>query len=311
MGSGKMTSKKRANQPGYIQKINARGHKYWAKDPNYIDSSQIAQPEPTIPDGMVLSEDDAEKEMMLSIPVFSSPEAYSFVNGYEDDFSHDGWECVHHDKTEGIRECFVKGPSGQHYSMQSYGWSDWEEVHDHGIDMTPVADESYTVKAKTVDNPVEKIDASHGPEHKEFIAMVRDEMEKEGRGVFYFWEMECAPKFKKFNVHELPGGDFYDATIPGYQGITGWDNGSDGHNRVFSSFYSFTLDGQEYVAYTELTSESGYTEPDIVRGNDENCIMGTFHPVDHSIPESDMLIKEYRYQNNYPTINIPVDEDGW
>lgn len=41
--------RKRAGQPGYIEKVNARGHRYWAKDPNYnakkIDDNDFHTPE--------------------------------------------------------------------------------------------------------------------------------------------------------------------------------------------------------------------------------------------------------------------------
>ena len=300
---------KRKNMPGYVKKKNVRGHTYWAKDPNYVEKSISDKDVNDSPvEGHVLTYEQAEDEIMGAMDMFASDEARLFMNNWDDYFSQDGWESAGYENSLGRTIKYVKSPSGQVYSLESIGWGEWEDVSEWGVDISPVKDKSYDVEAVTVGMMDYSIDPDAGPEHREFTALVKKKIDGTKGKWFTFdlHDMCYDTDFTKFNVKELPGGDFDGADIPGYKGIQGYDNGSEGHGRVYSTFYSFTLDGQEYVAMSEIPSEDAFVDDDLRMSN--GSVHGVFYPVDHTIDAEKMHINNYHYDQHAPTINIPVEE---
>lgn len=298
--------KKRKNVPGYIEKVNARGHKYWAKDPNYVDKKVPEESLQTKPvEGHVLTYEQAEDEIMGAMDMFTSEDAKMLMYKWDFDFSKDGWEFLMEEYNDGFPTQYIKGPSGQVYQMESEGWSEWSSVTEYGVDISPVKDASYDIDAVTVfPSPVSYIEPQ-GEEHKEFISLVEKSLKE--NPYLYDYDMTIVPELAKFKVKELPGGDYDGAPIPGYKGIQGWDNGSEGNDRVYTKFHSFTLDGQEYIIMYEVASEAAYVENSLEVKN--GSLFGEFYVVDQDTPKEKMHIQEYHYDHNAPKVNIPVKGD--
>lgn len=153
-----MPGKKRANQPGYIQKVNARGHKYWAKDPNYkgnhVDVYDDDYKNPDAP----LSSNQVRDEYYAYEHVFNNMDNWA-ENQYltrEGEVVEDGFTVVKSSIEDyGSGSIIAQSPSGQFYQIDFSGvdYNDPEFVDIHvnpvvkkhkEIEQYKVSRESYT-----------------------------------------------------------------------------------------------------------------------------------------------------------------------
>lgn len=256
-------------------------------------------------EGHVLTYEQAKDEIMGAMDLLTSKDASMLMHRCDFDFSKDGWEFLKEEYNHGFPSQYIKGPSGQVYHMESEGWGEWGRViTECGVNISPAKDKSYDTDAVTVfPSPISHIQPQ-GDEHKEFISLVDKSLEE--FPLFQYGDMEYTPEFSKFKVKMLPGGDYDGAPIPGYKGIEGWDNGKEGHGRVYTEYYSFTLDGQEYIAMHEEPSDYNYMENDLTVDGDS--LFGIFHVVDHETPKEKMHIQDYQHDPKAPSVNIPVKD---
>ena len=133
-----MPGKKRANQPGYIQKVNARGHKYWAKDPNYkgnhvdMHDDDDDYKNPNAP----LSNNQVVAEYYTYEHVFNNMDNWA-ENQYltrEGEVVEDGFTVVKSSIEDyGSGSIIAQSPSGQFYQIDISGvdYNDPEFVDIH------------------------------------------------------------------------------------------------------------------------------------------------------------------------------------
>ena len=130
-----MPGKKRANQPGYIQKVNARGHKYWAKQPNnpHIGefSGSILSDEDWHLDGNALSNQGCQEEILDS--GLSIGDVLDVSIGDE---PQPGWNVV----GDYYGDMVMEAPSGQHYAIIM-------SVLDEGVSIEPVSCTTFSIKS--------------------------------------------------------------------------------------------------------------------------------------------------------------------
>ena len=281
-------SQKRKNMPGYVQKTNSRGHKYWAKDGHAKKVSTIHD----VGDGMVLSEDDARIEVATS-PIFTH---YDIANGHlYEGWSQDGFTCVSKDTSGGIVSVVFEGPSGQHYSMQSLNWQGY--MADDVVSVTPVQKKVDVLSCPVVHGQ-DFID--DGEQAREIVENIKSN----GKIPWYMMEKEFS-----IPVFDVEGGTFSGEPVRGFvdpngEYVFGGDNGELFHDREYSVFHSFSIDGNKYVVSHDVHSEDGDLGGDFSVIDDRLTFSGDIYKVGDDEVDTEFISYS---ASNYQTFEVDVE----
>lgn len=136
-----MPGKKRANQPGYIQKVNARGHKYWAKDPNDIGShvdmhgdDDYKNPDAPLSRSQFMAEYYAYEHVFNNIDNWAKDQYLTS----EGEIVEDGFTVVKSSIEDyGSGSIIAQSPSGQFYQIDISG-VDYNDPRFVDIHVNPV-----------------------------------------------------------------------------------------------------------------------------------------------------------------------------
>lgn len=246
--------RKRAGQPGYIEKINARGHKYWAKDPNYnikkIDDNDFYNDDAPLSESEVKREYDKYEHMFNDIGNWVN-EGYIRTEGHTTD---EGFVIVDSEIEDyGTGYIITKSPSGQCYQVEFSGYYA-PFGNSTEISVTPVVEVNQTTEIKDVAIPHRKEMPNFkssmdfwGSEHYYYEVGANPLPVSQITGVEDFKSLGHINK-RKLKEFGLEDNEFIDR------------NTSIGDDMVPTNMYTMKYKGNEFLILSESPSEDYFGE---------------------------------------------------